>query len=137
MDNPELKPSDIMAQQRTVLAAERTVMAAGRSLLAWIRTGLSMIGFGFTIYKFLQGFQADLVVEELNNQTPRTIGIFLIALGTASVLFGVMDYWQTTRGVHKTYGTKVRLMPVIFAVLIAALGLAMLLGITLRIGSLS
>ena len=36
-----------------VLATERTRMAADRTLMGWIRTALSMIGFGFTIYKFL------------------------------------------------------------------------------------
>ena len=36
------------------LAMERTRMAADRTLMGWIRTALSMIGFGFTIFKFLE-----------------------------------------------------------------------------------
>jgi putative membrane protein len=46
MSDTELKTSDILALDRTRMAAERTLMA-------WVRTALSMIGFGFTIYKFL------------------------------------------------------------------------------------
>ena len=40
------------------LATERTRMAADRTLMGWIRTALSMIGFGFTIFKFLESIQS-------------------------------------------------------------------------------
>ena len=40
--------------ERTDWALERTFMAADRTLMAWVRTAISMIGFGFTLYKFLQ-----------------------------------------------------------------------------------
>ena len=50
MRDTELKISDILAPDRTRLAADRTLMAP-------VRTALSMIGFGFTIYKFLQVVQ--------------------------------------------------------------------------------
>ena len=43
----ELKISD-------KLAVQRTIQSEGRSLLAWVRTSLSLIGFGFTLFKFLQ-----------------------------------------------------------------------------------
>ena len=137
MDNPELKLSDILAQERTQLAAERTVMAAGRSLMAWIRTGLSMIGFGFTIYKFLQGLQTDVGISGLNEPLPRTIGVFLLILGTLSVSFGVVEYLQAIWPLHKKYGIGVKLMPIIFAALIAALGLTLLIGIVLKIRGIS
>ena len=43
-----------LARERTRLALERTAIAAKRTLMAWVRTSISMIGFGFSIYKFLQ-----------------------------------------------------------------------------------
>ena len=137
MNNPEPKLSDILAQERTELAAARTTMAAGRSLMAWIRTGLSMIGFGFTIFKFLQTLEKDFGSSVMSQQSPRVVGIFLLVLGTVSVLFGVIEYWQAIWPLHKKHGIKVRLMPIIFAALIAALGLVLLIGIILRIGALS
>jgi putative membrane protein len=112
-------------------------MAAGRSLMAWIRTGLSMIGFGFTIYKFLQGLQMDMGISGLNEPLPRAIGVFLLILGTLSVSFGVVEYLQAIWPLYKKYGIRVKLMPIIFAALIAALGLTLLIGIVLKIRGIS
>ena len=52
------RPADDHGQYRTHLAVLRTLMGADRSLMAWIRTALSLVGFGFTIYKFLQAYVA-------------------------------------------------------------------------------
>jgi uncharacterized membrane protein YidH (DUF202 family) len=68
-----------LADRRTNLAAKRNSMAADRSMMAWTRTGLSMIGFGFTIYKFLQYLN-----EKGEQVTPNPallmalLGIFLV-----------------------------------------------------------
>ena len=65
MNDPDLETSDILALDRTRMAAERTLMA-------WVRTALSMIGFGFTIYKFLQVVQEQSTLPVLRPQAPRT-----------------------------------------------------------------
>jgi putative membrane protein len=80
-----------LAADRTDLATGRTVMAVDRSLMAWIRTALSMISFGFTIYKILDGLQQSggSLAHDYN---PRTIGLFLTGLGTASMVAGTIEY---------------------------------------------
>lgn len=96
--------SNELAERRTAMAAERSMMAADRSLMAWIRTGLSMIGFGFTIYKFLDGMQAGVgVVVE---QSPRTVGSILVGLGTLSVIAGTIEYWFRRKEIlqYRHYG---------------------------------
>lgn len=115
------KSSDELAQDRTDLAVERTVMAASRSLMAWVRTGLSMIGFGFTIYKFLSSDVHGLVRD------PRNVGLFLIFLGLVSILFGAVEYRQTVGNLRRNFGGKFRRYPLIMAALIGGLGLALLL----------
>jgi putative membrane protein len=71
------------------LGVSRTLMAADRTLMAWMRTGLSMLSFGFTIYKFLLYVKESVSAGVLRAQGPRRFGIFLIGLGTASIIFGL------------------------------------------------
>jgi len=71
MTEPELKFSDVLAQKRTDLAAQRTVMAAARSMMAWVRTGLSLIGFGFTIYRFLESLTEEGIQLTMRPHGPR------------------------------------------------------------------
>jgi putative membrane protein len=107
-------------QDRTHLALERTLMAASRSLMAWVRTGLSMIGFGFTIYKFLSSDAQGLVRD------PRNVGLSLISLGILSILFGAIEYRQTVGDLRRNFGGRFRKYPLIMAALIGGLGLALL-----------
>jgi len=83
----------LLAEERTELAVERTVMAANRTLQAWIRTSLSLISFGFTIYKILLSAASEKIMMVKEGQ-PRHIGLFLIALGTLSMLVGIIEYFQ-------------------------------------------
>jgi inner membrane protein YidH len=90
-NGPGVRPSaDDMARTRTVQAADRTLMA-------WIRTALSMISFGFTIYKFLQGLHEAATIQLRHPQGPRELGLFLAALGTASVVIGLVQYRHVLR----------------------------------------
>jgi putative membrane protein len=76
-------------------------MAADRTLMAWTRTSISMISFGFTIYKILEGlFQKGGTLTK-NPGGPRTLGLFLIAIGTASLGMGMVEHWRTKRALHK------------------------------------
>ncbi len=84
-----------------ILSAERTVMSARRTLMAWVRTALSLISFGFTIYKFLEATTADIPLGPLKMQSPRRIGLTLIALGTLSVFMGTVEYFETIKHLNE------------------------------------
>ncbi len=131
MVEDELKLSDRLAQKRTVLAAERTILAAERSLMAWIRTGLSMISFGFTIYKFLQYMKEDIGRIAIRTYGPRNMGLFLIGLGTACLVLGLLEYRDIISQL-RTYGAQIRKFPVVVASLIGIMGLFLFLTIILN-----
>lgn len=129
MAQPSTNLSTELAQQRTSLAVQRTSMAANRSLMAWVRTGISMIGFGFTIYKFLESFSEELAREN----TPRNVGMFLIAIGTLSVFFGCLEFWHTISQLYKEHKIPLRKFPLILAGAIFALGAMLLIATFFRL----
>ena len=132
MEQPEIKTSDMLAQKRTDLAAERTRMAANRTLMAWVRTAISFIGFGFTIYKFLQSMQEEGIQLTLRPEGPRNVGLLLLGLGTASAILGIIEYWNNIKILREDYNIKPHWSPLIIAALLAALGLSLLLSILLK-----
>lgn len=124
-----------LAVRRTSLAAKRTLMAADRSLMAWVRTALSMISFGFTIYKVLHGLEEPgTVVPALSGlrpqlDVPRTIGLFLTGLGTASMIMGVGEYWQTVRDLHPLEPIRLGRPSLVNAAIMSVLGVVLFLAI--------
>lgn len=128
MTNATPKSNSELAADRTALAALRTALAASRSLMAWARTGLSMIGFGFTIYKFL-----DEVSDQVPVNQARNAGLFLIGLGTVSVLFGCIEYWQFAQEIERDYRIEVRRFPLLMAGAVLLLGVGLLGGALVRI----
>lgn len=128
IEQTTVRSANELAEERTELAAQRTALAAGRSLMAWVRTGLSMIGFGFTIYKFLQGF-----TSQIRPNTARNAGLFLIGLGTVSVLFGCIDYWQFGRGLRRMGAPAMRTFPLFMAALVGLIGVLLFVGALTRL----
>jgi putative membrane protein len=129
MSATELKTSDILALDRTRLAAERTLMA-------WVRTALSMIGFGFTIYKFLQVVQEQSTLPVLRPQAPRNLGLTLVGIGTFAVIIACVQHWQYIAKLRPDQPYKPWDLTFIVACLIALLGLLMFGSIILRAGPL-
>ncbi len=124
--------SDQLAHQRTDLAGDRTVMAADRTLMAWIRTALSMIGFGFTIYKFLHGLSDSATIHLRRPDSPRNLGLFLTVLGTGSLVAGIIQHMQVLRRVGvSTIRTSVTFY---VACAVVVLGLVVFVGIVSRAG---
>ena len=122
----ELRPSS------NDLAARRTVLAADRTLMAWIRTALAMISFGFTIYKFLHGLHAAGGIRLHRPEEPRRLGLALAALGTGSLVVGVLEYVRTLR---RTEGHRPRLGSAFYvACAVVALGFWVLVGIITQRG---
>lgn len=126
-----------LAQKRTDLAVDRTVMAANRTLMAWVRTSASLTSFGFTIYKFLQQAQTtshNATMVLMREQGPRRLGLFLIALGTASAVLGTIEYYHTISDLNKTSIKKYKswTFSTIVGSLIGLLGLFLFLTIFLN-----
>jgi putative membrane protein len=133
MSDAALPPtSNQLAQERTDLASDRTLMAADRTLMAWIRTALAMISFGFTIYKFLHAFAESGSIHLRRPNSPRNLGIFLTALGTGSLVAGLIQYVQLLRQIHiPVLRTSVTFY---VACVVVVLGLTILLGIAANVG---
>lgn len=106
--------------RRDILAAKRTELSASNSLKGWIRTGLSLIGFGFTIYSFLISLP-----YQISKASPAEVGLFLIGMGTVSILFGAAEYWGTMRELHEDYGIPIKKIPMLFGLLVAAFGVVL------------
>jgi putative membrane protein len=130
-DADSLLPSGA-GDRKTDLATTRTALAAERTLMAWIRTALSMISFGFTIFKFLNGLHQAGTIRLLRPEGPRNIGLFLAALGTGSLLAGVVQYMQTLRQLP---GSPPRLGTAFYvAGAVVVLGVVVLVGLISRVG---
>ena len=129
---PEMKTANDLAMERTDLAATRTLMAADRSLMAWIRTALSMISFGFTIYKLLETFQ-EKGVELRDLNSPRNLGLFLTALGTASMVMGTLQYWETLKELRRHQPIPLWRSTFVIALIMSGTGVFLFLSIIIRL----
>jgi putative membrane protein len=120
------------ADVNTEMARTRTLLAADRTLMAWIRTALSMISFGFTIAKFLHGLHEASAIHLRRPDSPRALGLFLAALGTASMVIGLVQYVRLVRTVG---GPSSRLgLTAYVAAAVLALGLLVCFGLVTRMG---
>lgn len=115
-----------------ILAYERTRMAADRTLMGWIRTDLSMIGFGFTIYKFLESIQHT----EYTKQSPATVGLFLIGMGVVSLAIACAQHWRYLKMLRPDHPYKGWDLPLVVAFLIGMFGLSAFISIILKAGPL-
>jgi putative membrane protein len=97
MDTPphkfEVEPSagNHFAWMRTQMALERTLMAAAR-------TAVSLIGFGFTVAQFFEKLvnQAPENLRHLRPETPRNLGLALIAAGVISLTVFTLQYHRAS-----------------------------------------
>jgi putative membrane protein len=128
-------PANATGKRKVDLSATRTTLAAERTLMSWIRTALSMIGFGFTIFKFLHGLQQAGNLHLRRPEGPRIIGIFLTALGTGSLFLGIVEHVQTLGRVR---GSRRSRLGVAFyaACAVLALGAVVFLELVTRSGPL-
>jgi putative membrane protein len=103
------------------LALMRTILAADRSLMAWVRTAMALISFGFTIFKFL-GSEESPGHLELRPGAPRNAGLFLIAVGSVSLIVGMIENRRTMTALRASYGPIPWRIPMFTGAALALIG---------------
>jgi putative membrane protein len=133
----EVAPKDrgtVLAEERTDLALQRTVIAAERTLMAWIRTCISMIGFGFTITKFLQYMPEEIAAGNVSRpQAPRNLGLTLIALGTLALAGAAWQHWHFMSTLEASQ-TRHMSLSFVVAIAVVLIGAIAFYGVLLRHG---
>lgn len=115
----------------TDMGMMRTIMAADRTLMAWIRTALSMISFGFTIYKVLEGVADQGMLP--HSDTPQRVGLFLVGIGTLSMILGVFSYWATLKDLRRSEEFRLGRPTLLISAIMTFAGVVLFVGIAGRI----
>lgn len=87
------------AEGTSDLAAINTMLALDRTLLAWMRTALTLIGFGFTLAKFVHDMIEHGMLHGVKPYYPRTVGFILMGLGVATLIGGGWEYVKLAKRV--------------------------------------
>ena len=125
---------NVLVEQRTDLAVERTLLAADRTMMAWIRTAISMIGFGFTLYKFLEYMVQQKEAALVTLHRPRNLGLAFIGLGIFSLVIAVVQDWQFTRRLLGHERRKPINLSLLVAGMVALIGVFAFMSVLWRIG---
>ena len=89
---------EVVPKVDTHFAWLRTRMALERTMMAWIRTGVALIGFGFTIFQFIERFNATPgVARAARPHAPQVLGLALIGTGIIALVLAVNSYRAFTR----------------------------------------
>jgi putative membrane protein len=113
----EARPFD----RTTWLAVERTRVAYERTMLAWVRTGTSLITFGFGVYKFFQIERKPGADDHWMGS--QGFGLILVAIGLAALALATVEYRQNMRSLQTDYLGRQSRLTVVFAGLVATLGI--------------
>src|SRR5215471_8471192 len=99
-NRPPSGPSrfEVVPKVDTHFAWLRTRMALERTMMAWMRTGVALIGFGFTIFQFIEKFNATPgVARAARPQAPQHLGLVLIGTGIIALVLAANSYRAYTR----------------------------------------
>ncbi len=132
IEDSSTRTANQLAESRTDLASKRTLMAADRTLMAWVRTALSMISFGFTIYKLLESLHRsgrDVAIDA----SPENVGLFLIGLGTVSMVMGTIEYWQNIKELRRSFYFHLIRPAFVMALIISITGLFTFISIIAKV----
>ena len=108
--------------QTTRLAYDRTWLAYERTMQAWIRTAVSLITFGFSVYKLVDIVDAN-PADKQRLAGPQEFGFTLVGIGFLALAMATIEYRANIRRIRAEYGKSPRSTAVLFAAIIAALGI--------------
>lgn len=82
-------------------------LANERTFLAWIRTAIGVMAFGFVVVKFSLFIRQIAIVTGTQDELPRPgysrpMGIGIVILGVASLLFGAWRYYRTAQQIQSS-----------------------------------
>jgi putative membrane protein len=84
---------DVRATAESHFSWLRTRMSTERTLMSWVRTAIALIGFGFTIFQFLDRFNRMPGVERAAHpQAPWLLGLMLIGCGIVALIIAIWQY---------------------------------------------
>jgi putative membrane protein len=90
---PAIQRFEVRATADSHFGWLRTRLSLERTLMSWVRTGAALIGFGFTIFQFLEHFNATPGAAPATRPlAPWIIGLAMIAAGVASLLTAMHQY---------------------------------------------
>lgn len=89
----ERKTFEVKASAESHFSWLRTRLSTERTLMSWVRTAAALIGFGFTIFQFLERFNKTPGVEPARHpQAPWILGMALIAVGIVALAIALWEY---------------------------------------------
>jgi uncharacterized membrane protein YidH (DUF202 family) len=112
--------------------AMRLKDSADRTLMTWTNMTVSMIGFGFAIYEILQDKRVEGAVLPGAN-TPRNVGMYLVATGTVGIVMGSVSYVRTLRRLRARQDFSFAQPALVTALMMCGLGLSVCVAIATRI----
>lgn len=85
---------DVQPSVNNHFAWMRTQLGLERTLMAVVRTAVSLIGFGFTVAQFFEKLvgEAPEGLRHLREETPRNLGLALIAAGVFTLAVSTAQY---------------------------------------------
>lgn len=114
------------------MARTRTLLALDRTLLAWIRTSLALLGFGFTLARFVHDLIATKALPSLPHtlQSPKQLGLTLMVLGIGGLLFGAYDHFMSIRQLRGDVKISAWSASLVVALFLAMLSLFLMFDLT-------
>ncbi len=123
--------TDGQAQQPTSieLSTIQATLALDRTLLAWVRTSLTLIGFGFTLARFVYDLVQKGVLQGVQSNYPREIGFGLMILGVATLIGGALEYVRFSKKLQGSSRSSIWSVSLVVTIILALLAMLLMWGL--------
>jgi putative membrane protein len=118
-----------IAEMQLGMARSRTLLALDRTLLAWVRTSLTLMGFGFTLARFVHDLLASGTFKGMAAAYPRDLGILLVVLGVLGLFGGAWEYVRAAKQLQGSLKVTVWSVTLVLTLVLAIVGTVMLVNL--------